>query len=204
MTHSCEDVGRHIVISIVHREPFANKQSCMPIIGTDQQRKKSASGVLLHKAHSRASPKENILIEDLIGKNNQIPLTNFSSYFSSTSSTFPHQGWAQKYDKKTMENNMFVHSSSSIVLQLFLTRFRIILEFFSKHTKIQVLKCAAPQKIIVLGSSATLSISGLGPRVLSNRTGGVHGHQPCQNLFQVVDFGFQHRVEALGPLRSAS
>ena len=27
--------------------------------------------------------------------------------------------------------------------------------------------------------------------------GGMHGHQPCQYLFQVVDLGFQHRVEAL-------
>ena len=25
----------------------------------------------------------------------------------------------------------------------------------------------------------------------------MHGHQPCQNLFQVVDFGFQHRVRVL-------
>ena len=25
----------------------------------------------------------------------------------------------------------------------------------------------------------------------------MHGHQPCQNLFQIVDFGFQLRVKAL-------
>ena len=135
----------------------------MPITGTDQQRKKSSSGLPTESSCTKRIPERH----QWKNHRSKIRWAKFQRLFGKAVRfhflTCPQLFLNKIVPKNTIKplKNIFIHFSSSTFPQLFLTRFRVV---FGKSYIFQVLNCA-PMKNIDRSSSATISNSEQRPQI---------------------------------------